>query len=45
MRVNELTGDERDRIWEAQKAEVPQFAEYEESAGGRTIPVLALERA
>ena len=39
------TGDERTRIWEAQKANVPQFAQYEESAGGREIPVVLLERA
>ncbi|MGK2929296.1 MAG: hypothetical protein ACSLFO_06920 [Acidimicrobiales bacterium] len=43
MRVTELEGAERDRVWEAQKSEQPQFAEYEESAN-RTIPVLALDR-
>ena len=36
-------GDERTRIWEAQKANVPQFAEYEQSAGTREIPVVVLE--
>jgi len=37
-------GDERTRIWEAQKAEVPQFAEYEQKTD-REIPVIVLERA
>jgi deazaflavin-dependent oxidoreductase (nitroreductase family) len=39
-----LEGEERDRIWEDQKRDVPQFAGYEETAQGRTIPVIALER-
>ena len=39
------TGDERTQIWETQKANVPQFAAYEESAGDREIPVVLLERA
>ncbi len=39
----ELAGAERDRIFEAQKTEVPQFAEYEAQTT-RTIPVLALSR-
>lgn len=43
VRVTELEGAERDRVWEAQKSEWPQFAEYEESTD-RTIPVLALDR-
>ncbi|HEY4346909.1 MAG TPA: nitroreductase family deazaflavin-dependent oxidoreductase [Gaiellaceae bacterium] len=37
-------GDERDRIWEAQKAALPQFAEYEKTAG-REIPVVVLDPA
>jgi deazaflavin-dependent oxidoreductase (nitroreductase family) len=37
-------GDERTRIWEAQKAEVPQFADYEQKTD-REIPVIVLERA
>lgn len=37
-------GEERDRIWGAQKAAFPNFAEYEQTAGGRTIPVVILER-
>jgi deazaflavin-dependent oxidoreductase (nitroreductase family) len=44
--VTELTGAERDRIFDAQKAAMPNFAEYEQkTAGIRTIPVLALDRA
>lgn len=43
-RVVELTGDERDRVWERQKREWPQFAEYEANTE-RTIPVLELQRA
>jgi deazaflavin-dependent oxidoreductase (nitroreductase family) len=39
------TGEERTRIWEAQKQQFPNFAEYEETAGGRQIPVVVLERA
>ncbi len=38
-------GEERARIWEAQKAAFPNFAEYEEQAEGRTIPVVLLDRA
>jgi deazaflavin-dependent oxidoreductase (nitroreductase family) len=38
-------GDERKRIWERQKATLPQFAEYErKTAGHREIPVVVLER-
>jgi deazaflavin-dependent oxidoreductase (nitroreductase family) len=37
--------EDRDRIWEAQKRAYPNFAEYERSAGGRTIPVVVLDRA
>lgn len=36
-------GDERERIWETQKAAAPGFAEYERKAGGRQIPVVVLE--
>lgn len=38
------TGAERERIWEAQKAAVPQFAEYEEKTEGRQIPVVVIEK-
>jgi deazaflavin-dependent oxidoreductase (nitroreductase family) len=37
--------DERTRIWESQKAKYPHFAEYEQTAGDREIPVIVLERA
>ncbi|HEX7135905.1 MAG TPA: nitroreductase family deazaflavin-dependent oxidoreductase [Iamia sp.] len=37
-------GDERERIWEAQKAAMPGFAEYEGKAQGRQIPVVVLTR-
>lgn len=37
----EATGDDRDELWEAQKRDFPQFAEYEQSTE-RTIPVLRL---
>jgi deazaflavin-dependent oxidoreductase (nitroreductase family) len=39
----ELTGDERNRVWESQKAEVSQFAEYEASTD-RIIPVVVFAR-
>ncbi len=39
----EVTGEERDRIFESQKAEAPQFAEYEAKTD-RTIPVIVLRR-
>ncbi len=37
-------GEERDGIWERQKASYPQFAEYERTTD-RVIPVIVLERA
>lgn len=43
-RATELYGEERDRLWEAQKADVPQFAEYEEKSA-RVIPLVAITRA
>lgn len=36
-------GEERDRIWSEQKRRAPGFAEYENTSGGRTIPVVLLE--
>jgi deazaflavin-dependent oxidoreductase (nitroreductase family) len=39
------TGEEHNRIWNAQKAALPQFAEYEEKAGSRQIPVVVLDKA
>ncbi|MFC7340021.1 nitroreductase family deazaflavin-dependent oxidoreductase [Saccharopolyspora griseoalba] len=45
VRVTELTGYERDRVYAEQARRYPGFAEYEEKAEGRrTIPVLALRR-
>ncbi|MFI5694907.1 nitroreductase family deazaflavin-dependent oxidoreductase [Kribbella sp. NPDC051586] len=44
--VDELTGDERNRIYAEQARRYPGFAEYEvRTAGIRTIPVLRLTRA
>lgn len=37
-------GDERERIWEKQKADYPGFAEYEAKTT-RQIPVVILERS
>jgi deazaflavin-dependent oxidoreductase (nitroreductase family) len=43
--VRELTGTERDRIYDEQARRYPGFADYErQTAGVRTIPVLALRR-
>jgi deazaflavin-dependent oxidoreductase (nitroreductase family) len=41
--ASEVTGAQRDRIWDTQKAEAPQFAEYEASTD-RIIPVILFER-
>ena len=44
--VRELTGDERDRIYDEQARRYPGFAEYaKQTAGIRTIPVLELKRS
>jgi len=37
--------DDRDRIWTAQKQAYPNFAEYEKTTRGRTIPVVVLDPA
>jgi len=42
-RATEIAGPERDRIYAAQAARSPQFAEYQQHTT-RTIPVIALER-
>ncbi|MGH2833722.1 MAG: nitroreductase family deazaflavin-dependent oxidoreductase [Solirubrobacteraceae bacterium] len=39
----EATGDERDRLFREQKQRAPQFAEYEQKAGERIIPVVLLK--
>jgi deazaflavin-dependent oxidoreductase (nitroreductase family) len=38
------TGEERERIWNAQKQAFPNFAEYETTSAGREIPVVVLEK-
>jgi deazaflavin-dependent oxidoreductase (nitroreductase family) len=44
--VRDLTGEERDRIFDEQARRYPGFAGYaEKTAGIRTIPVLELSRA
>ena len=43
--VHELAGEERDRIYDEQARRYPGFADYaRQTAGARTIPVLALRR-
>ena len=42
MTAREATGDEREPIWNRQKADQPQFAEYEEKTD-RQIPAIILE--
>jgi deazaflavin-dependent oxidoreductase (nitroreductase family) len=44
VRAREATGAERDTIWKKQKVDMPGFAEYEEKAAPREIPVVVLER-
>ncbi len=39
-----LEGDERDRVYDAQAAQMPMFAEYATSAAPRVIPVFRLVR-
>ena len=43
VRARVARGEERERIWTAQKERVPQMAEYEKKTT-RQIPVLVLER-
>lgn len=46
VEVREVVGPDRDRIYAEQARRYPGFAEYEtQTAGVRTIPVLALTRA
>jgi deazaflavin-dependent oxidoreductase (nitroreductase family) len=44
-RATPLAGDDYDREWSAIKGKFPFFAEHQEKAGGRTIPVVALTKA
>ena len=43
VRARVAEGEERDRIWEQQKRDNPNFAEYE-TLTSRPIPVVVLER-
>lgn len=43
LRARDLPADERDPVWEKQKADYPGFAGYEAKTD-RTIPVVLLER-
>ena len=43
--AEEVTGEERDRLFRRQVELMPTFAEYTEKAGGRVIPVIALTPA
>ena len=43
VRARVASGEERERIWERQKAFYPRFAKYEEQTT-REIPVIVLER-
>jgi deazaflavin-dependent oxidoreductase (nitroreductase family) len=43
VEASELTGDERDTVWERIKTAAPGFGDYEKKTEGvRTIPVFAL---
>ena len=44
VRARVAEDEERERIWERQKQQAPNFAEYEKTAGGRKIPVVLLAR-
>ena len=44
VRAREAVGPEYDRIWMRQKADAPQFAEYERKTARERIPVVILER-
>ncbi len=43
--AGEATGEERERLYQAQVQRVPTFADYQEKAGGRIIPVIVLTRS
>ncbi len=40
--AEEASGEERERLYRTQAQRAPQFAEYEQTAGGRVIPVMVL---
>jgi deazaflavin-dependent oxidoreductase (nitroreductase family) len=41
--AREASPDERQAIWDKQKETYPQFAGYEQTSGGRQIPVVLLD--
>jgi deazaflavin-dependent oxidoreductase (nitroreductase family) len=43
VRARVASGDEREALWSAQKADIPTFADYEAKTD-REIPVVVLER-
>ncbi len=43
--AEEASGEERDRLYGTQAQRAPQFAEYEQTAAGRVIPVMVLTPA
>jgi deazaflavin-dependent oxidoreductase (nitroreductase family) len=43
--ASEASGEERDRLYRTQAERIPQFAEYEKTAGERVIPVIVLTPA
>ena len=45
VRARELSGDEKQRWWAIADALNPNYATYRSTAGGRDIPILALEPA
>ena len=44
VKARVAAGEERERIWEAQKKAVPNFARYEKTARSREIPVVVLDK-
>ncbi|HET9691772.1 MAG TPA: nitroreductase family deazaflavin-dependent oxidoreductase [Acidimicrobiales bacterium] len=45
VHARDAVGDERDAIYARQREAMPTFAEYEQKAAPRTIPVVVLEPA
>lgn len=45
VRARVAEGDEHESIWDRQKRDFPQFAEYEEKTSRDRIPVIVLEPA
>lgn len=43
VRARVTQGEERERIWERQKREFPQFADYEQKTSRDHIPVIVLD--